>query len=65
MIVQAGILAIGGTLEEVVLEKGQPVTRQLMKVTLSADQRVYDGKTSSSFLEAFCANMANPVKLLV
>lgn len=62
---QAGILAIGGTQEEVVLENGHPVTKLQMKVTLSADQRVYDGQTASRFLGAFCSNMENPVKLLV
>ena len=64
-VMQAGILAVGGTQEEIVLENGQPKARLQMKVTLSADQRVYDGETSSKFLEAFCTNMANPVKLLV
>lgn len=62
---QAGILAVGGTQEEIILEQGQPVLKLRMKVTLSADQRVYDGRASSRLMEAFCANMANPVKLLV
>jgi len=62
---QAGILAVGGTQEVVVLVGGKPVAKSQMKVTLSADQRVYDGATSSKLLQAFCDNMANPVKLLV
>lgn len=49
--VQAGILAVGGTQEVVVLVNGKPVAKSQMKVTLSADQRVYDGAISSDFLQ--------------
>jgi pyruvate dehydrogenase E2 component (dihydrolipoamide acetyltransferase) len=50
---QAGILAVGGTQEVVVLVGGKPVAKSQMKVTLSADQRVYDGATSSKFLQVY------------
>ena len=62
---QAGILAVGGTQQRVHLEDGHPVSRAEIIVTLSADERVYDGEISASFLDALCANLANPVKLLV
>ena len=65
LLMQAGILAVGGTQEIVVLENGQPVTKLQMVLSLSADQRVFDGKTSANFMQAFCANMANPIKLIV
>ena len=63
--IQAGILAVGGTQHIVSLEDGQPVSKASMKMTLSADQRVYDGQTTASFLQAVCANLSNPVKLLI
>ena len=65
MSVQAGILAVGGTQHKVVLEDGKPVSKAQMNVTLSADQRVFDGETSSKFLAALTGNLANPVKLIV
>ena len=58
-------MAVGGTQERVVLENGEPVVQHAVSVTLSADHRVYDGEIASAFLKAFCANLANPVRLLV
>jgi pyruvate dehydrogenase E2 component (dihydrolipoamide acetyltransferase) len=42
---------------------GAPELRTLMTVTLSADQRVYDGEVASAFLGAFSRAMANPYRL--
>eukprot|EP00891_Asterochloris_glomerata_P005961 jgi/Astpho2/5961/fgenesh1_pm.00080_%23_34_t len=61
---QACILAVGGTQQHVVLENGAPTAKSVMTVTLSADQRVYDGEVASQFLAAFCSNISNPVRLL-
>ena len=58
-------MAVGGTQHHVVLEEGHPVAKAAMNVTLSADQRVYDGEISGNFLAAFQANMENPMKLLM
>ena len=61
---QAGILAIGGTQQQVSLKDGLPAATPSMTVTLSADERVVDGDIAAAFLDAFAHNMSNPVKLL-
>ena len=61
---QSGILAIGGTQQQVSLKDGQPVATPSMTVTLSADERVVDGDIAAAFLAAFASNLSNPVKLL-
>lgn len=61
---QSGILAIGGTQQQVSLQNGQPVATPSMTVTLSADERVVDGDIAAAFLAAFASNLSNPVKLL-
>ena len=61
---QSGILAIGGTQQQVSLRDGQPVAMPSMTVTLSADERVVDGDVAAAFLAAFASNLSNPVKLL-
>ena len=58
-------MAVGGTRHRVVLKDGSPAAQTHITVTLSADHRVYDGDIASAFLTAFCANMAQPVKLLL
>ena len=62
---QACIMAVGGTRRRVELQHGNPVAKTQITVTLSADHRVYDGEIASAFLKAFCANIQNPVQLLV
>jgi pyruvate dehydrogenase E2 component (dihydrolipoamide acetyltransferase) len=62
---QAGILAVGGTQRRVVsVGAGALGVEELMTVTLSADHRVIDGEIAGAFLEAFAANMSNPIRLL-
>mmetsp|Transcript_30052 Transcript_30052/g.66579 ORF Transcript_30052/g.66579 Transcript_30052/m.66579 type:complete len:621 (-) Transcript_30052:556-2418(-) len=61
---QAAIMAIGTSMQKVVLQGGKPVSQTFMTVTLSADHRVYDGELVSRFLTAFKANMESPVVLL-
>ena len=63
--VQACIMAVGGTRHRVLLKDGQPHAESYLTVTLSADHRVYDGEIAGAFLNAFCNNMSNPVKLLL
>ncbi|KAK9817885.1 hypothetical protein WJX72_003713 [[Myrmecia] bisecta] len=62
---QACIMAVGGSQQHISMQQGKPVIRSQMEVTLSADNRVYDGAVAGDFLAAFCRNMENPVKLLV
>ena len=61
---QACIMAVGGSVKHVVMQNGKPVLKTRMTVTLSADNRVYDGEVASRFLEEFCKTIANPVKML-
>lgn len=61
---QACIMAVGGSVKHVVMQNGKPVVKTRMTVTLSADNRVYDGEVASRFLEEFCKSIANPVKML-
>lgn len=49
---QAAILAVGGPLQRVVMEKGQLASETYMNLTVSADQRVVDGETAGRFLGA-------------
>jgi len=59
------ILAVGKITPTPVIENGQIVTRQLMKITLSCDHRVVDGAVGSRFLQTLKAHLENPVTMLV
>ncbi|MES2704675.1 MAG: pyruvate dehydrogenase complex dihydrolipoamide acetyltransferase [Bacteroidota bacterium] len=59
------ILAVGKITPTPVVENGQVVVRQLMKLTLSCDHRVVDGAVGSRFLQTLKAHMENPVTMLV
>jgi len=59
------ILAVGKIQPTPVVENGQIVVRQLMKLTLSCDHRVVDGAVGSKFLQTLKAHLANPVTMLV
>lgn len=61
----ACILAVGSIVEKPVVQDGQIVVGQRMKVTLSCDHRVVDGATGAQFLQTFKDIMENPVRLLV
>lgn len=67
---QACIMAVGGARQvpQLAAAGGTPspplATRTLMTVTLSADQRVYDGEVSSRFLDAFRRHMAAPFRMM-
>ena len=61
---QACIMAVGGARKVARLVNGDPRVATVMTVTLSADNRVYDGQVASSVLEAFSKNMANPFRLM-
>lgn len=62
---QACIMAVGGARKVARMgAAGSPVAATVMTVTLSADNRVYDGDVASAFLDAFGRNMANPFRLM-
>jgi len=62
---QACIMAVGRGRKVVVLKDGKPATIQVMTVTLSADQRVYNGDVGAKMLEAFKANIESPAKMMM
>jgi len=61
----ACILAVGKIEATPVVENGEIVIRQLMKITLSCDHRVVDGAVGSAFLQTLKAYLENPVTMLV
>ncbi|MBS1615053.1 MAG: 2-oxo acid dehydrogenase subunit E2 [Bacteroidetes bacterium] len=60
----ACILAVGKIAATPVVENGQIVVRQLMKLTLSCDHRVVDGAVGARFLQTLKAYLENPVTML-
>ena len=62
---QACIMAVGGARQVAVMGRGgAPGAKTQMTVTLSADNRVYDGEVASRFLQAFSRHIGNPYSLL-
>lgn len=59
------ILAIGKIAPTPVVEGGQVVVRQLLKLTLSCDHRVVDGAVGARFMQTLKAHLENPVTMLV
>jgi pyruvate dehydrogenase E2 component (dihydrolipoamide acetyltransferase) len=62
---EAGILAIGGVEAKPVVEDGQVVVRQRMRVTMSCDHRVIDGATGARFLQTVKRLFENPLLLVI
>ncbi|HEY4182662.1 MAG TPA: pyruvate dehydrogenase complex dihydrolipoamide acetyltransferase [Kofleriaceae bacterium] len=61
---EAGILAIGGTVDEPVIDKaGQIVAGKRMTVTMSCDHRVIDGALGARWLQAFAELFEKPESL--
>jgi len=61
---EAGILAVGQTVERPVVEGGEVVVRRRMRVTMSCDHRVIDGATGAAFLQTYRAMLENPLELV-
>lgn len=59
------ILAVGKIAPTPVVENGQVVVRQLLKLTLSCDHRVVDGAVGARFLQTLKNYLENPVTMLV
>ncbi len=58
------ILAVGKIAATPVVENGEVVVRNLMKITLSCDHRVVDGAVGSRFLQTLKTYLENPVTML-
>ncbi|MBL7719045.1 MAG: pyruvate dehydrogenase complex dihydrolipoamide acetyltransferase [Flavipsychrobacter sp.] len=58
------ILAVGKIQATPVVENGQVVVRNLLKLTLSCDHRVVDGAVGARFLQTLKAHLENPVTML-
>ncbi len=61
----ACILAVGKTKATAVVEQGEIVVRQIMKLTLSCDHRVVDGAVGARFLQTLVSYLENPVLMLL
>jgi pyruvate dehydrogenase E2 component (dihydrolipoamide acetyltransferase) len=61
---QAAILAVASTRKQFVPVDGQPVIRDLMSMTLSADHRILYGATVARFLQQVKQLLQNPYSLL-
>ncbi len=61
----ACILAIGKIEAAPVVEEGQIIVRNLLKLTLSCDHRVVDGAVGAAFLQTLKTYLENPVTMLV
>ncbi len=59
------ILAVGKIAPNAVVENGQVVVRNLMRLTLSCDHRSVDGSVGAKFLQTLKAHLENPVTMLV
>ncbi len=62
---QTAILGVGSVMEQPVARDGAVVTRQIMKVALSADHRVTDGAQGAQFLGEIKALIEQPIRLLL
>ncbi|MDX1577557.1 MAG: pyruvate dehydrogenase complex dihydrolipoamide acetyltransferase [Gemmatimonadota bacterium] len=62
---EAGILAIGQTVEKPVVVDGEVVVRKRMRVTMSCDHRVIDGASGAEFLGTFKAMLENPLEMIL
>ncbi|MBS1781661.1 MAG: 2-oxo acid dehydrogenase subunit E2 [Bacteroidetes bacterium] len=59
------ILAVGKISPTPVVEEGQVVVRQILKLTLSCDHRTVDGAVGAAFLQTLKSFLENPVTMLV
>lgn len=62
---QSCILAIGATIERVVIKNGAMVAAHIMDITLSCDHRVVDGAVGAEFLAAFKKYIEHPELVLL
>lgn len=61
---EAGILAIGGIIQQPVALGGELVLRRRMRLTMSCDHRVIDGAMGAAFLQTLRVNLENPLAMV-
>lgn len=61
----ACILAVGKISPTPVVENGQVVVRQILKLTMSCDHRAVDGAVGAAFLQTLKGYLENPLSMLV
>lgn len=61
----ACILAVGGISETPIVQNGNIVIGNIMKVTLSCDHRVVDGASGAAFLNTLKELLEEPIKMIV
>ena len=57
---QGAILAIGGAIENIIASEGEPLSANIMSVSLSCDHRVIDGAVGAKFLQALRKHVEEP-----
>ena len=61
---EAGILAVGRIVPQVVSQDGQVAVRRRMRLTMSCDHRVIDGATGARFLQTLKGMLENPLAMV-
>jgi len=61
----AAILAVGGIKDEALVDDGQVVAGQTMRLTLSADHRVIDGAVAAAFMRDLREMLEHPGSLML
>jgi pyruvate dehydrogenase E2 component (dihydrolipoamide acetyltransferase) len=61
---QAGILAVGATVDTPVVRDRRVEVRPIMKVALTCDHRTVDGAVGARFLETLVAHLEDPTSML-
>jgi pyruvate dehydrogenase E2 component (dihydrolipoamide acetyltransferase) len=62
---ESAILAVGASVPTPVVQEGQVVVRDQMKVTLSVDHRALDGATAARFLQDLKRLLEQPLAMLL
>ena len=62
---QAGILAVGGVIDQPVIRGGHLTAARIMRVTLSGDHRLIDGAYAAQFLQELKRVLESPVQMLL
>ena len=62
---EAGIIAVGQTMEKPVVIAGEVRIRKRMRATMSCDHRVIDGASGAEFLDTFKTILENPLELIL
>ncbi len=61
---EAGLLAVGSITEKPVVQDGELLVQQRMRLTMSCDHRVIDGATGAKFLQTVRRMLENPLAIV-